>query len=150
MAINSVHLTGNLARDPEVRYENVSKKANARITIAVDRGRSSKGDPLGVDYPQVVFWGGPAEYIEKYLRKGMKVSIEGKLRTGKYESRRTGQAVYYTEIQGDKIEAFRVREEQTAKDQEHPDAPSAVDVTGDDTWSSQESMDFVRDDDIPF
>lgn len=150
MAINSVHLTGNLARDPEVRYESISHKANARITIAVDRGRSSKGEPLGVDYPQVVFWGGPAEYIERYVQKGMKVSIEGKLRTGKYTSKRTGEPVYYTEIQGDKIEAYRQREEKTAKAEEHSDAPSAVDITGDDNWSSQQSMDFIRDDDIPF
>lgn len=151
MAINRVVICGNLVRDPEVRYESKTQKAVARITVALDRGKTADGVDKGADYPQAVFWGGIAEYIEKYAKKGMMVVIEGKIRTGSYTSQKTGQKVYTTEIAGDKIHFFRQREESAAKAAEHPDAPTAADVTGSDTWSSQESMaDYLPADDIPF
>lgn len=151
MAINRVMICGNLVRDPEVRYESKTQKAVARITVALDRGKTADGVDKGADYPQVVFWGGIAEYIEKYARKGMMVAIEGKYRTGSYTSQKTGQKVYTAEIAGERIQIFRKREEDAAKAAAHPDAPTAADVTGSDTWSSQESMaDYLPADDIPF
>lgn len=151
MAINRVVICGNLVRDPEVRYESKTQKAVARITVALDRGKTADGVDKGADYPQAVFWGGIAEYIEKYARKGMMVVIEGKIRTGSYTSQKTGQKVYYTEIAGDKIQFFRPREEEKAKGETYGEAPTAADVTGNDTWSSQQSMaDYIPADDIPF
>lgn len=151
LSINRVLISGNLVRDPEVRYESKSQKACARVTVALNRGRSASGDELGADYPQAVFWGGLAESIEKYARKGMLVTIEGRIRTGSYKSTRTGATVYYTEIAGDKIQFFRQREENAAKAADHPQAPTAADITGSDDWSSQQSMeDFFPADDMPF
>ena len=149
MAINRVFICGNLVRDPEVRYESKSQKAVARITVAIDRGKTADGVDKGADYPQAVFWGKLAENIERYCTKGMAVAIEGKIRTGSYTGR-DGQKRYVTEIAGDRIQFFNKREEAAAKSAEHPDAPTAVDVTGDDGWSSQEGMDFLKDEDIPF
>ncbi len=146
--INRVVIAGNLVRDPEVRY--ASQKACARLTVALDRGRSAQGDELGADYPQAVFWGGLAESIEKYCRKGMLVTIEGRLRTGSYTNKLTQQKVYYTEIAGEKIALHRQRDEDKSRRSEYREAPAAVDTTGDDSWSSQTAMDFERDDDIPF
>lgn len=151
LSINRVLISGNLVRDPEVRYESKSQKACARVTVALNRGRSASGDELGADYPQAVFWGGLAESIEKYARKGMLVTIEGRIRTGSYVSQKTGDKVYYTEIAGDKIQFFRPREEEKAKGETYGEAPTAADVTGSDAWSSQTRMeDFEQADDIPF
>ena len=149
-SINRVVVSGNLVRDPEVRYTSQGK-ACARLTVALDRGRSAQGDELGADYPQAVFWGGLAESIERYCRKGMLVTIEGRLRTGSYDNRQTGQKVYFTEIAGDKIAFHRQRDEEKDRKAEFKEAPSAADVTGSDDWSSQMSMEgFSRADDIPF
>lgn len=150
MAINRVLISGNLVRDPEVRYENKSQMCCARITVALDRGRSANGEERGVDYPQAVFWGKQAENVEKYCRKGSLVTIEGKIRTGSYVSK-AGTKVYFTEIAGDRIVFFRQRDEEKSKKEEHQEAPTAVDMTGNDDWSSQTRMgDFIQDDDIPF
>lgn len=149
MSINRVMICGNLVRDPEIRYESKTQKAVARITVALDRGKTSDGVDKGADYPQAVFWGKLAEMIEKYCSKGMMVAIEGKLRTGSYTGR-DGLKRYTTEIAGDRIDFFRKRDEAAAKAADHPDAPHAVDMTGDDGWSSQQGMDFLQDDDIPF
>lgn len=151
MAINRVIICGNLVRDPEVRYEAKSQLAMARITVALDRGKTADGADKGADYPQAVFWGKMAELIEKNCTKGMMVAIEGKLRTGSYTSQKTGQKIYTTEIAGERIQFFRKREEDAAKAAAHPEAPTAADVTGSDTWSSQTRMEgFETADDIPF
>lgn len=153
LSINRVVIAGNLVRDPEVRYVSGSQTCCARLTVALDRGKNTKGDDLGADYPQAVFWGKLAESIEKYCRKGMPVTIEGKLRTGSYEGR-TGQKVYYTEISGDKIMFHRQRDEDQSRKSAYQGAPTAADVTGSDDWSSQTSMGvyegFSSANDIPF
>ena len=149
MAINRVLISGNLVRDPEVRYTAATQMCCARLTVALDRGKTAEGKDRGADYPQAVFWGKLAENIEKYCRKGALVTIEGKLRTGSYTNH-SGQKIYFMEIAGDRIQYFRQREVDKAKDADYPEAPLAVDTTGSDDWSSQQSMDFIQDDDIPF
>jgi len=149
MAINRVLISGNVVRDPEVRYTS-DGTACARLTVALNRDRGVNGAEPGADYPQAVFWGKMAENIERYVGKGALVTIEGKLRTGSYKNRQTGQPVYFTEIAGDRIMYHRKRDEEAAKKASYQEAPSAADVTGNDDWSSQTSMDFQRDDDIPF
>ena len=149
MAINRVVISGNLTRDPEVRYTS-DGMCCARLTVALNRDRGKNGEDRGADYPQAVFWGKLAESIEKYVAKGMLVTVEGKIRTGSYKSRQTGQTVYFTEIAGDRIAYHRKRDEDAAAKAEYKDAPSAADVTGSDDWSSQTQMGFSRDDDIPF
>lgn len=149
MAINRVLISGNVVRDPEVRYTS-DGACCARLTVALNRDRGANGQEAGTDYPQAVFWGKLAENIEKYVAKGALVTIEGKLRTGSYQSRQTGAKIYYTEVSGDRIMYHRKRDEDAAKKAAHSEAPSAADVTGNDDWSSQTSMGFSRDDDIPF
>ena len=149
MTINRAIIGGNLVRDPEVRYESKTQKAVARITVALDRGRTADGVDKGADYVQAVFWGKMAELIERECTKGMAVAIEGKLRTGSYVGK-DGLKRYTTEVSGDRILFFRKREEAAAKAADHRDAPCAADVTGSDDWSSQQGMDFLQDDDIPF
>ena len=151
MSINRVMICGNLVRDPEVRYESKSQKAVARVTVALDRGKTADGVDKGADYPQAVFWGGLAEYVEKYARKGMLVAIEGKIRTGSYKRQKDGVTVYTFDVAGDKIQIFRQRDEDAAKRAGYQEAPTAADVTGSDDWSSQQAMDdFLPADDMPF
>lgn len=150
ISINSVNLTGRLVRDPEIRVDNKSQKTCARITLALDRGRDSSGNDLGADFPLVVFWGGIADNIEKNLKKGMLVSVTGRIRTGSYVNR-DGAKIYFTEISGTNIVYLNPRDTSGS----YEDAPSAAAVTGQ-THMSQTQMDGIEgfsllgEDDMPF
>ena len=82
--MNKVVLMGRLTRDPEVRYsQGNNPMAIARYTLAVDRKFKRDGEP-NADFINCVAFGKNGEFAEKYLRKGIKILIEGRwLRCGK-------------------------------------------------------------------
>ena len=95
--MNKVILMGRLTRDPEVRYsQGETPTAVARYTLAVDR-RFSKGDEKETDFINIVAFGKSGEFAEKYLKKGTKVVITGRIQTGKYQNKE-GQTVYTTDV----------------------------------------------------
>jgi len=82
---------GRLVRDPEVRYSQDGKGV-AKFTIACDR-RFKKGNEPSADFISCVAFGKVAEFIEKYVKKGTKVVVEGRWQTGSYEDKE-GKKVY--------------------------------------------------------
>ena len=104
--MNRVILTGRLARDPEVRYTQ-SGKAVASFSIAVDRNmRRSTTDnqqQSTADFFNIVAWEKLAEFCGKYLTKGRKVLVEGRLQVRVYEAQ-DGSKKYFTEVVSDNIE----------------------------------------------
>lgn len=99
--MNKVILMGRLTRDPEVRYsQGESPLAIARYTLAVDRrfSRSNGGDNgQTADFISCVAFGRSGEFAEKYLRKGTKIAVTGRIQTGSYTNK-DGQTVYTTEV----------------------------------------------------
>ena len=100
--MNKVILMGRLTRDPEVRYsQNDNTMAIARYSLAVDRRVSRNnqggGDQQTADFINCVAFGRQGEFAEKYLHKGMKIAIEGRIQTGSYTNK-DGQKVYTTDI----------------------------------------------------
>ncbi len=96
--MNKVILMGRLTRDPEVRYsQGEQATAVARYTIAVDRRFKRDGDQQSADFIGCVAFGRLGEFAEKYLRKGTKVAITGRIQTGSYTNR-DGQKVYTTDV----------------------------------------------------
>ncbi len=98
--MNRVILMGRLTRDPEIRYsQNDQSMAIARYTLAVDRrGRRDSNDgQQTADFIGCVAFRQQAEFAEKYLRKGMKIAITGRIQTGSYTNR-DGQKVYTTDV----------------------------------------------------
>ena len=93
---------GRLTRDPEVRYsQGDSTMAVARFTLAVDRRgrRDANGDGTQTaDFINCVAFQKNAEFIEKYFKQGMRVLISGRIQTGSYTNRETGQKVYTTDV----------------------------------------------------
>lgn len=88
---------GRLTRDPEVRYtQGAEPLCIAKYTLAIDRKIKRDGEPAA-DFIPCVALGRNAEFAEKYLRKGMKIYVEGRLQTGSYTNRE-GQKVYTTDI----------------------------------------------------
>lgn len=90
-------MIGRLVRDPDVRYSQGEKStAVARFTLAVDRRFKREGEPQ-TDFINCVSFGRAAEFTEKYLRKGTKIAVTGRIQTGSYTNR-DGQKVYTTDV----------------------------------------------------
>ncbi|MDO4293173.1 MAG: single-stranded DNA-binding protein [Eubacteriales bacterium] len=97
--MNKVILMGRLTRDPEVRYsQGENSMAIARYTLAVDRrfGRSN-GDENSADFIGCVAFGKSAEFAERYLHKGTKIALTGRIQTGSYVNK-DGVKVYTTDV----------------------------------------------------
>lgn len=73
--MNKVMLIGRLTRDPDVRYTQ-DQKAVARYTLAVDRRYKKEGEQ-SADFISCVAFGKNGEFVEKYLRQGTKIAIDG-------------------------------------------------------------------------
>ncbi len=99
--MNKVILMGRLTRDPDVRYStNDQTMAIARYTLAVDRrGRRDRNDDnqQTADFISCVTFGKSAEFAEKYLKKGTKICVTGRIQTGSYTNKE-GQKVYTTDV----------------------------------------------------
>lgn len=81
--MNRITLSGNLTRDPEVRYTQ-SGKAYTRVAIAVNR---PFGKDNAVDFFNLVAWEKTAEVMGKWLAKGSRILVAGRLQTSKYKDK---------------------------------------------------------------
>lgn len=103
-SVNKVILIGNLGRDPEVRHlENGAVVANfplATSEVYTDRTTGEKKE--NTDWHDIVVWRGLAEVAEKYLKKGYKVYVEGKLKKRSWQDKE-GNTRYTTEIVADEM-----------------------------------------------
>ena len=95
--MNRVTLIGRLTRDPDIRYtQSDNPICIARYSLAVDR-RYKKDGQQEADFPSCIAFGKTAEFAEKYLCKGMKIAINGRLQTGSYTNK-DGAKVYTTDV----------------------------------------------------
>lgn len=101
--VNKVILLGHLGKDPEIRAMETGRRV-ANFTLATSETYKDKnGERLeNTEWHNVVFWGPVTEIIEKYVKKGTQIYVEGKLRTRSYETKE-GVKKYTTEILGDTI-----------------------------------------------
>lgn len=96
--MNKVILMGRLTRDPEVRYsQGDNSMAIARYSLAVDRRFKRDGDEQTADFINCVAFGKSGEFAEKYLHKGTKISVVGRIQTGSFTNK-DGQKVYTTDV----------------------------------------------------
>ena len=101
--MNKVILMGRFTRDPEIRYsQGENSTAVARFSIAVDRRLKREGEP-DADFFNCTCFGKQAEFVEKYLHKGTKVVISGRIQNDNYTNK-DGQMVYSVRIMVDEIE----------------------------------------------
>ena len=91
--MNKTILMGRLTKDPEVKYlQDENSTAMARYTLAVDR-RYRKDGKAETDFISCVTFGKNAEFVEKYLQKGLKILVSGRIQTGSYVNQE-GNKVY--------------------------------------------------------
>ncbi|MCR5719784.1 MAG: single-stranded DNA-binding protein [Lachnospiraceae bacterium] len=128
--MNKVVMMGRLTRDPEVRY---SQNANgqtavARFSIAVDRRFKRDGDPAA-DFFNCTSFGKQGEFVEKYLKKGVKILITGRLQNDNYTNK-DGQMVYGFQILVDEIEFCESKQSQGSNAGQSSSGGSDADVNG--------------------
>lgn len=92
--MNKVELMGRLTREPDIR-RNDNDLCIARYTLAVDR--RFKSEEQTADFISCVAFGKSAEFVEKYIGKGMRIVVVGRIQTGSYQHR-DGYTVYTTDV----------------------------------------------------
>ena len=100
--MNKVILIGRLTRDPETRYGGPTNTAIARFSIAVDRRFKREGQPTA-DFFNCTAFGRTGEFVEKYLRKGTKILLEGEIQNDNYTNK-DGNMVYSVRVIVNNIE----------------------------------------------
>ena len=102
--MNKAILMGRLTRDPEVRYSQTdSNMAIAKFSLAVDRRFKKQGDEVTADFFNCTAFGKQGEFVEKYLKKGTKIVVTGRIQNDNYTNKE-GQKVYSVQIMVEEIE----------------------------------------------
>ena len=95
--MNKVIIIGRVVRDAEIRYsQGESSTCIARYTLAVDRKFKQEGQPTA-DFIKCIAFGKLGEFAEKYLHKGIKIAVTGRIQTGSYKNK-DGNTVYTTDV----------------------------------------------------
>ena len=159
--MNKVILVGRLTKDPEIRY---SQSANpvcvSRFTTAVNKRFKKEGEP-DADFINCVAFGRTAEFMERYMKKGMQVSLCGSITVRSYDDN-TGQRRWITEVNADEVNFAESREAYEARmakggggnyDSNMPPAPPSFGGGGgapEPEGFSAITQSIDEDDDLPF
>lgn len=119
--MNNVILIGRTTREIELRYT-TSQTAVARFSLAVER--PVKDGEKKADFPNIIVFGKQAENCEKYLAKGRKVAVQGRLQTGSYEDK-DGKRVYTTDVIAERVEFLEWGDSRT--EESHSEHQETVD-----------------------
>ena len=142
MSVNKVILVGNVGRDPETRHLDKGVVVT-RFSLATTENYTAKtGEKVSnTEWHNIVAWRGLAEIIEKYVKKGSQLYIEGRLRTNTYE--KDGVKHYATEIYADTMHMLGKRDGQSEGTNSSAQNDKVESVNEPDFSSSEE-------DDLPF
>jgi len=155
--MNKVILLGRLTKDPEIRYsQGAEPMCISRFTVAVDRRFKKEGEP-DADFIGCVAFRKTAEFMERYIKKGMMVSVCGSLTVRTYKDNQ-GESKWITEVNCDEVNfaesraAYEARVAKGGSDFTPPtggaptvSAPSAVPE-----GFSAITQSIDEDDDLPF
>ncbi len=141
MSVNKVILIGNVGRDPEVRHLDTGVAVATFPLATTERGYTLQNGtqvPDRTDWHNIVLWRGLADIADKYVHKGDRLYIEGKLRPRSYDDQ-NGQKRYTVEIIADNMEMLSPRGTAAPSQQAAPQQASQA------TAASNDSPD-----DLPF
>jgi single-strand DNA-binding protein len=127
MSLNKVMLIGNVGKDPEIRYlENAPAAQGTTPKVATfplatsERYRDRNGEVKeNTEWHNIVVWRALADTVEKYVKKGTQLYVEGRLRTRSWTDQ-TGAKRYSTEINADSIQLLGRRADNPAAAQQQP------------------------------
>ena len=121
--MNKVILIGRVVRDAEIRYsQGASSTCIARYTLAVDRKFKQEGQPTA-DFINCIAFGKLGEFAEKYLHKGVKIAVTGRIQTGSYKNK-DGNTVYTTDVVVEEQEFCESKSSNQSKGNDRPQTSS--------------------------
>ena len=136
--MNRVILMGRLTKNPEIKYAGKENNmAVARYTLAVNR-RYKREREQEADFISCVTFGKSAEFAQKYLRKGIRIVVSGRISTGNYKDK-DGKTIYTTDV--------IVEEHEFAQNKESNPSSETEKEAGND---SDGFMNVPDDEEIPF
>jgi len=138
--MNKVILIGNLTRDPELSTTN-SGVSVCRFSIAVQRRFQNTDGERDVDFFNIVVWRAQAENCHKFLKKGSKCAVSGRLQNSSYEAQ-DGTKRYSTDIVADEVEFLGSKPEGSAPVGDAPKAAAPSRATTE--------LEPIDDDSLPF
>lgn len=152
--MNKVILSGRLTRDPEIRYCGTDNgTCVARFSLAVPRNDRNNT----ADFISIKVLGKRAEWIEKYIKKGSRIELDGSIQSGSYENER-GEKVYYTEVMAYNVEFGESKKDAENQSQNQADKaaePNQADKAAEPTesninhWGFNDILDSEMDN-LPF
>ena len=143
-SVNKVILIGNLGRDPEIKkLENGATLASFSMATSESYTDKVSGKKIeNTDWHDVVLWRGLAELAEKFLKKGMKIYVEGRLKKRSWQDRE-GNTRYNVEVIGDEMTILSKLDTDTK-----PREPYTVEVNQE--ISKMENLESDPEDTLPF
>lgn len=146
--INKTILVGRITKDPEMKMTQ-SNIPVVTFTLAVNRTFTDQSGERQADFIQCVVWRRQAENVNKYVKKGALLGIEGRIQTRQYDV--DGQTRYVTEVVCDSVQFLESKADsesnQTHKDDQHTLSPSH---TADDDAFYETSKQLAAEEDLPF
>lgn len=118
--MNTVNLMGRLTRDANGRTVSTANGELRTVSFTVAVNRRKKGES---DFISCVAWGKKAENIEKYVHKGDRISITGRIQTGSYTAK-DGRTVYTTDVMVEDFDFIEAKK--GAEDESDPVADFAA------------------------
>ena len=143
-SVNKVILIGNLGRDPEIKkLENGATLASFSMATSESYTDKVSGKKIeNTDWHDVVLWRGLADLAEKFLRKGMKIYVEGRLKKRSWQDRE-GNTRYNVEVIGDEMTILSKPDTDTK-----PKEPYTVEANQE--ISKMENLESDPEDTLPF
>ena len=126
--MNKVILMGRLTREPEVS-SSTSGTTFARFSIAVDRKFKKEGDP-DADFFNCTSFGKQAEFVERYLKKGTKIVVSGRLQNNNYTNK-DGQKVYDVRIMCEEVEFAESKNSSESNNSGSADVTDFINIAAD-------------------
>ena len=133
MSLNKVMLIGNVGSDPEIRYldqnsQNGSAKVASFRLATSERFRDRNGEAHeNTEWHNIVAWRNSADIVERYVKKGTQLYIEGRIRTRSWTDQ-TGNKRYTTEINVDNLQLLGRRPDENGAPAQPVGAPAAAPV----------------------
>lgn len=148
MSINTVLLSGNLVRDPELRTTQSGKKV-CSFSLAVDAGKDASGQRVA-DFFNIVVWGEAADALCRMKKKGQYVAVIGRLRNRKYQDK-SGNNRIATEVVASSLDFGPAMHDskqsvEGAKPAENVSAPAPADASS----SNEDFAEVAESEDLPF
>ena len=118
MSVNKAIFIGRLGKDPEVKHLDGGATVASFSLATSEKYTAKNGEKVEfTDWHNIVVWNKLAEIVEKYVKRGMMVYIEGKLKTRSWE--KDGQKHYTTEIFADTIQMLSSSGQQSSNEQQN-------------------------------